>query len=964
MRILFFLLLVIGAAAQAQIEIKKSKPTYPQKSVKTPCDFGTVESLKEIKQRARPIFRRHKIVPNKLRRYKYVNANPKPSRKDPVLQYGHKRSLSLTPIKSWTGIDESSQGATPPDPSGAAGLNHYVQMVNTAMQVFDKNGNSLWGPTSLSSVFPGSDNEGDPIVLYDQFADRWFISQFQESGNKMLIAISKTNDPLGAWYYYDYAFDEFPDYPKFSIWGDGYYMTANMGVQNAVCFERDKMLQGDASARMVALTFPNLETNGFFSALPAHASGDLLPDDPINFFYFQDDGWAQGNDRIKIWEMSVDWNNPSSSSIALKQELDVAPFNSEFDENWNDITQPGTSKKLDGVPGAFMYMAHYRSFGSYNSVALCHSVDVDLSNSIRSEIRWYELHQESGVWKINQQSTYGPDADSRWMGSIAMDRQGNIGLGYSVSGSSTYPSIRFTGRKNGDDLSEMTISESNAFNGTGVQTNTNRYGDYSHMTLDPSDGLTFWYTGEFMGQSGWETGIFSFKIGDDYDYDLAIIELVSPTSEVLNNEETVTVLLKNYGVLDALGFNVFIEIVSPEVSGPQPLGTEVYSEPFTGLLSSGDTSYFTFNRKFDFSRPGDYSVKFYTDLSTEEYPDNDILELTISSPEDFDCGVTQIVNPTSRVGLENEVVTVSVKNYGTQIVQEIPLVLLVNGVTYLDTLKEDLEHGEIKEFDFTSKVDFSAIKTHEIIAYTNLSDDQKNENDTAKKSVETFNCNPTADCEYGDKITLVKFGSINNTSSCSSNGYGDYTDQSTDLERGQSHEFIVNNEEDKHQLSVWIDYNDDRVFDSNELIITDQEYSQNGTFNVFIPNDAEIGEHLMRIRTNWWEPSSDPCAAFEYGETEDYTVVIITPFSVEELHKFEFEIFNESNSIRVVSSENLVRKTSLEIFNGNGQVLYRQQFVEGNQLNNLISVSNFATGIYYVKISDDEKSSVKQFVVR
>ena len=510
----------------------------------------------------------------------------------------------------------------------------------------------------------------------------------------------------------------------------------------------------------------------------------------------------------------------------------------------------------------------------------------------------------------------------------------------------------------------MTISESNAFNGTGVQTNTNRYGDYSHMTLDPSDGLTFWYTGEFMSQSGWETGIFSFKIGDNYDYDLAIIELVSPTSEVINNEETVTVLLKNYGVLDVLEFNVFIELVSPEVSGPQPLGTEVYSEPFIGVLSSGDTSYFTFDRKFDFSRPGDYSVKFYTDLSTEEYPDNDILELTISSPEDFDCGVMQVVNPTSGVGLENEVVAVSVKNYGRQIVQEIPLVLLVDGVAYLDTLKEDLEYGEIKEFDFTSKVDFSAIKTHQIIAYTNLSNDQKNENDTAKKSVENVNCNPTSFCQDGDKFTLVKFGSINNVSDCSSNGYGDYTSQSTDLERGNSYEFIVNIEEDNHQLSVWIDYNDDRVFDSNELIIKDQEYSQNGTFNVIIPNDAQIGEHLMRIRTNWWEPSSDPCASYEYGETEDYKVIIINPSSVEDIFKFEFDIFNESNSIRVVSSKNLVRKTILEIFNGNGQVLYRQQFVEGNQLNNLISVSNFATGIYYVKISDEEKSSVKQFVVR
>ena len=165
-------------------------------------------------------------------------------------------------------------------------------------------------------------------------------------------------------------------------------------------------------------------------------------------------------------------------------------------------------------------------------------------------------------------------------------------------------------------------------------------------------------------------------------------------------------------------------------------------------------------------------------------------------------------------------------------------------------------------------------------------------------------------------------------------------------------------------MSVWIDYNDDKVFEPNELIIEDQEYSQNGTFNLVIPNDAQLGEHLMRLRTNWYESSADPCTAYEYGETEDYTVLIITPFSVDELHTFEFEIFNESNFIRVVSSMNLVNNTSLEIFNGNGQVLYTDQFAEGNQLNNLISVSNFAHGIYYIKISDEEKSSVRQFVVR
>lgn len=953
MRILLFLFLIISAFSEAQIEFEKSKPNYPKKKVNKPCDFGSIESLMDIKESVRPSFRKHKITPNKFRRYSYINLAAKPSKRDPVLQFGHKRSLSLTPTKFWKGINESSQGASPPDPSGAIGLNHYVQMVNTAMQIFDKNGNSLWGPTSLSSVFPGSLNDGDPIVLYDQFANRWFISQFQESGNKMLLAISKTSDPLGGWFYYDYSFDEFPDYPKFSIWKDGYYMTANTTVQNAICFEREKMLKGDASARMIALTFPDMETNGFFSALPAHASGELLPKDPINFFYFQDDGWAQGDDRIKIWEMTVDWSNPSRSAISLKQELGVAPFNSEFDTDWNDIKQPGTAQKLDAVPGAFMFMAHYRSFATYNSITLCHSVDVDLSSKIKSAIRWYELHQKNGVWEINQQSTYGPDNESRWLGSIALDRQGNIGLGYSVSSATTFPSIRFTGRKKEDVLSQMTVSESTVFNGMGAQSGTNRYGDYSHMTLDPKDGLTFWYTGEFMGEDGWETGIFSFKIGDENEYDVSLIEMVSPKDGILSNTEQVKVLLKNVGKNVLTDFNM-----SLTYSG------NISVEKFIGSIEPGDTAYFTFAYTVDLSSSGDHNIVVFSEHNYDGDRLNDTLFNFVETPYGYDVGVTRIISPISKVGLDSQFVTVEVKNYGIQALAEIPLTLKVNGLIFLDTLKQSLQAGDIVEFIFFQKVDFSEVKTFTIAAYTELSNDQKNINDTAKKSIQNYNCNPVSYCEGGDKIILIKFGGIDNLSDCNSFGYSDFTNQKTDLERNGSYEFIVENNEAYHQLSVWIDFNDNNVFESEELIIKDKEYSYSDTFSVVIPDHAEIGLHLMRVRTNWDESSSDPCMEFEFGETEDYSVLIVNPTYVEEVSDFEFEIFNKSNSVRIVSVGKLEKKSSLELFNGTGQILYSNQFEKGSQFDELIRVSYFASGLYYVKMSNEEKSSVKQFLVR
>lgn len=953
MKRLTLLFTLLSFALISQVEITKEKPSVPEKSVKLPSDFGVVESLGEIKEKARPLFRRYKEVPNKLRRYPYSNENALPRKEDSIRQFGHKRSTSLTPIQKWNGINEASQGVAPPDPSGAAGLNHYIQMVNVAMQVFDKAGNSLWGPTTLSSVFPGSADDGDPIVLYDQFADRWFISQFQITGNKMLIAVSQTDNPLGSWYYYEYSFDDFPDYPKFSIWHDGYYMTANMGGQNAVCFERDKMLKGDMSARMVALTIPNVETNGFFSALPAHASGDVMPTEPINFFYFQDDGWASGSDRIKVWEMNVDWADPEESKIELTQEINVTPFNSDFDDDWNDLSQPGTTQKLDAVPGAFMYMAHYRSFKGYNSVTLCHTVDVDLTSGVNSAVRWYELHENNGVWSLDQESTYAPDNDSRWMGSIALDRQGNIGLAYSVTSSSTFPSIRFTGRKKGDAKGQMTISESSAFNGTGVQDGNVRYGDYAHMTVDPVDGLTFWYTGEFISASGWETGVFSFKVGDEYGDDLSVIQIESPKNGDYSDSERIKVLIKNVGKNTVSNFPIGFS-----------LDGNLTNELFAGAILAGDTAYFTFSTEVDLSIAGDHELIAFSGLGNDGDKLNDTICTVLVSPYEIDPGITQILSPVSSVGLSNETVKVNVKNYGIQTLTEIPLVLSVGGVQLLDTLRTSLLSGETIEFSFSNTIDLSQIKVHEIIVATNLNLDQKSNNDSAKVSVENYNCNPFSDCSFGDDIILFKLNSISNASSCSNNGYSDFTSQTTDLELGTTYSVYLRVTEDNHQASIWIDFNDNQIFEEDEMLLENGEYSQEGTFSIDIPQDAKVGSHLLRVRTRWEASSSNPCESIDYGETEDYSIEIITPDNTNEINGFNFEVVGQSGFVNVLLENVYSQNLNLSIINGVGQQVYYSRIDSGVKLDKAISVSNFAPGIYYIKVSDEKSSSVKQFVVR
>ncbi len=412
-------------------------------------------------------------------------------------------------------------GGLPPDPSGAIGPNHYVQAVNTVWQVFGADGSSSSFPIGLSTLWDGSEDDGDPIVMYDQFVDRWFISQFQQEGNKILIAISVTPDPTEEFYAYEFSLNSFPDYPKFSVWGDAYCMTANSQGQDVVAFERDKMIAGDPSASMIALNAPNVPTGNFYSMLPADADGDLPPSGTPNYIFFPgDDSWFGNNsDHIRIYEMIIDWENPSNSGISLSQQLPTAAFNANFSASWDDIEQPNSNQRLDAIAGIFTYRAQYRRWINYNTVVLTMSVDVNGNN--KAGVRWYELRQDDhagvlGDWYVHQQGTFAPnDGNNRWLASACMDDHGNIGMAYSISGPNLSPSLACTGRLRWDPLGEMTKEEIIAIEGTGAQTEAdgNRFGDYSQMTLAP-DGETFWYTGEYIFGNVQRTRIFSFILNN------------------------------------------------------------------------------------------------------------------------------------------------------------------------------------------------------------------------------------------------------------------------------------------------------------------------------------------------------------------------------------------------------------------------------------------------------------------
>ncbi len=426
-------------------------------------------------------------------------------------ELGMKASSST--IQNWAG--QTTNTCRPFDPSGAVGPNHYIQMINsTTYKIWNKAGTVLASGTFGDLWNPHTGNEGDPIVLYDKTADRWFMSQFgTQSDNKIYIAISQTNDPTGAWYAYTFTAPEFTDYLKFSAWQDAYYMTAN-SVYKIFAFNRTKMLAGDASAELVYSDFTPNHPVGFFVPLPADASDGVMPGagTPCPIFTYSDDAWGGGaTDAVHIYNASVTWGSSPVMSITDGGTFSTNAFDASYDADWEDISQPGTTTKLDGIGGALMFRAQWKTWTNHSSVVLSWAVKV---SSTQRGIFWCEMRQDksSSNWSIYQQGIYAPGTDSYWLSSIAMNNAGDIALCYAKASSSTYMSLAYTGRHASDPLGTMTISETIAKAGTGAQTGVVRVGDYAQTCLDP-DGVTFWHTGEYMGNSGNAgTQVYSFQL--------------------------------------------------------------------------------------------------------------------------------------------------------------------------------------------------------------------------------------------------------------------------------------------------------------------------------------------------------------------------------------------------------------------------------------------------------------------
>jgi hypothetical protein len=481
---------------------------------------------------------------------------------DPVIQSSLFQPLVTPPaipgpIQQWADIGKPCTGcpppdAAPPDTNGAVGKTQYVEMVNSALQVFDKvTGTSLLGPIPINSVWSGfpvgpcaTSEEGDPIVVYDRLADRWIISQFakpspQGPWQDECIAVSKTGDATDAWYRYGFHLGSLVfDYPKLGAWPDGYYMSGNM-FSNEACpryvgpqafvFDRAKMLVGDPAATIQMPRPPLGETEAPF--LPSHADGILPPPqgDPNHFVQspalageFPVGAVPEQQRAYKIWDFHVDWNHPANTSFSLKASVPAADFPVHQcgepdceDPDVGCVPQLGTTQEVEGLPYLLMFRNAYRRFPNGRESVLN---NFTVNGSSVAGIRWFELQRTlPGDWTLHQESTYQPDSTWRWMGSIASDNQGNIALGFSASSKTIKPQIRYAGRLATDPLNILT-GEQHLFDGTGSQKSSDRWGDYSDMTVDPVDDCTFYYTTEYYQitarANNWQTRIGYFRFSE------------------------------------------------------------------------------------------------------------------------------------------------------------------------------------------------------------------------------------------------------------------------------------------------------------------------------------------------------------------------------------------------------------------------------------------------------------------
>jgi hypothetical protein len=423
------------------------------------------------------------------------------------------KRAAIAPLVSFDGLGEGGAGGGRGgiDISLAVGPNHIVQILNGNTAVFSKSGKLLYGPVPNNTVFAdfgvrcGVTNNSDTVVRYDQLADRWLIVlPVFTKPYAMCYAVSATPDPLGLYYRYEFQRPLFPDYPRPAVWPDGYYNPTSTSddllpeviTQKHDCIaDRVRMLKGlPATEQCVVIDggvfMLNADVDGKRPP-PAGAPNIMMSTGGTQLMKkFEDDG-------IYFYKVHVDWENPAKTSVSPPRKIPVAPYHYLCDGQLsNCVSQPGTERRLDSQGDKLIQRLAYRNFGDRESILAEHSVATAAHGG---GVRWYEFRldkQRDPV--LYQQATYTPEGMYRWLGSVAMDKKGDIGLGYSFGGAPNFAGQRFAGRLAKDPKGQLTFHESVLAEGAASQTGSLRWEDYTNIAVDPSDDCTFWFTGNYL----------------------------------------------------------------------------------------------------------------------------------------------------------------------------------------------------------------------------------------------------------------------------------------------------------------------------------------------------------------------------------------------------------------------------------------------------------------------------------
>lgn len=616
-------------------------------------DLAAAQSPAPTEPTAKLWNKKNYFFPNALN-----NPDPLPRNGDPLVKNQPPlpdNGPELKPGLNFEGMYDGS--VTPPDPTGEVGKNHYVQMINGPgggawFRAWDKQGNPVTQPIRTSTIWQqvNSGSIGDPIIQYDHAAERWLMMEMRISwGNELLIAVSNTSDPTGGWKAYVVQTLGFPDYPKLYVWHNAYIITVNEIVGGNVCsgfaLERDAMLAGKEDFKVYRFTMPNFMAIFYQPATGADWEGGPPPPpgSPGYIFRVYDDAWDGGTDQIQMWEMNVNWDDASQSNITGPINLNPAPFETKVcwgNNNLFDcIEQPNTAQRITALENIVMYRAPYRNFGTHESIVFNHVADVSgkVGEGGDAQVRWYEVRRKpGGSWSIFQQGTHAPDLETnRFMGTICTDESGNIGLGYSVCSDKVYPGLRLGGRRSGDPLGTMPIQEYTLAAGAASHT-SERWGDYSSLSVDPEDGRTFWFTGEYQpaGQF-WGTRIGSFRIQRD-TYDLSPRALLSPQPTAALGDETVTTEIINGGVFESespISVSLFLD------------KNWVVTDPLAATVQPGATTSHTFSKPIQMPQVGKtYELMVVTNWAKDQFAKNDTLRTLIRKLTSNDAAVAGRAN--------------------------------------------------------------------------------------------------------------------------------------------------------------------------------------------------------------------------------------------------------------------------------------------------------------------------------